>query len=406
MKTATKASSWAHLNSPLVPLIIVAVAYVAFLSARLAAHDYDPSVFVMAGDESCDPARVSPSLTVEPRSAGYDGQWYYRLALDPFLTQATDHGVRLPNPAYRQQRLLYPLVVRLLSLGRPSLVPPLLILVNLLALCLMGWVGGAYSQSLGRHALWGIAFALYPGFLLSLSRDLTEILEVSLLLSGLLLLRRERHFWAALLLTLAVLTRETAMLVVAGGFLLWLWACGTGGLARPWGSPAGKPGAATCPDGKRAAWPVVLIPLATFLLWQGLLFLRWGQFGLGASARRLCLPFSGLVDACRENAAAGPLPFLWLGEVVLLLVLAVAVLASFRASAASAMEKVSWALSAVLALFLSRAVWVEDWAFLRAVSEFYVLGAIILLGSPSRWRWFIFPWSLALWGFLSVTRVP
>jgi hypothetical protein len=83
----------------------------------------------------------------------------------------------------------------------------------------------------------------------------------------------------------------------------------------------------------------------------------------------------------------------------------VAVLVSFRASAASALEKVSWALCAVLALFLSGAVWVEDWAFLRAVSEFYVLGAIIVLGSPSRWRWFIFPWSLALWGFLSVTRV-
>ena len=151
----------------------------------------------MAGDASCDPGRVPPSLTVQPPSPGYDGQWYYRLALDPFLTQASDHGVHLPSPPYQQQRLLYPLIVRLLSLGRPSLVPPLLILVNFLALCPLGWVGGAYSQSLGRHALWGIAFALYPGFLLSLSRDLTEVLEVSLLLSGLLLLRRQRHFWAA-----------------------------------------------------------------------------------------------------------------------------------------------------------------------------------------------------------------
>ena len=398
MKTATKASSWARLSStlrlrpegdsPLLPLIIVAVAYVAFLSARLAAHDYDPSVFVMAGDKSCDPDRVSPSLTVEPRSAGYDGQWYYRLALDPFLTQATDHGVRLPNPAYRQQRLLYPLVVRLLSLGRPSLVPAALILVNFLSLCLMGWVGGAYSRSLGRHALWGIAFALYPGFLLSLSRDLTEVLEVSLLLSGLLLLRRQRNSWAALLLTLAVLTRETAMLVVAAGFVVWLWPSRQGRGA------------------KTVAWPVALIPLATFSLWQGLLYLRWGQFGLGASARRLGLPLAGLVGAYAENAdAVRGLPVLWLVEVGLLLALAAAVLLSFRASAASALEKVSWVLSAVLALFLSRVVWVEDWAFLRAVSEFYVLGAIILLGSPSRWRWFIFPWSLALWGFLSVTRV-
>jgi hypothetical protein len=368
-----------------------------------------PSAFVMAGDGSCDPKRVPPSLTVEPHSLGYDGQFYYRLALDPFLTQPTDHGVQLPNPPYRQQRLLYPLVVWLLSLGRPSLVPAALILVNFLALCLLGWAGGAYSQSLGRHALWGVTFALYPGFLLSLSRDLTEVLEVSLLLSGLLLLRRERHFLAALLLALAVLAREMALVVVAAGLALWLRPRGPARCPHPCplppgagarqgrarvkvplarGSEAGAHGVPALRAGAilrrvagvhqrgKGAPLSVLIPLAAFGLRQVLLFCRWGGFGVGSSARRLGLPFAGLVSAYRENAAHGAGQLLpWLAEVALLLTLALAVLGSFRVSAASALEKVSWALSALLALVLTRAVWVEDWAFLRAVSEFYVLGA-------------------------------
>jgi hypothetical protein len=385
MKSVPKTSVRSRLNSPLLPLLVVAVAYCAFLNARLAVHGYDPSAFVMAGDEWCNPERVPASLTVQPRSPGYDGQWYYRLALDPFLTQADDHGVRLPSPSYRQQRLLYPLLTWMLSLGRPSLVPAALILVNYLALCALGWVGGRYAQSLKQHALWGVAFALYPGLLLSLARDLTEILEVTLLLSGLLLLRRRRQLWAALLLASAVLTRETAV-----GAVLVLW------LAPVWGG-RGK---------RKVAWPVAVIPLATFCLWQGLLFWRWGQFSVGASTRRLGLPFGGILGSCLENAhSRGGLPLLWLTEVTFLLALAVAVLSSLRASAASVVEKASWALYAALALFLTRAVWLEDWAFLRVVSEFYVLGAVVLVGTGSKWRWFIFPWSLGLWAFLFVTRM-
>ena len=35
---------------------------------------------------------------------------------------------------------------------------------------------------------------------------------------------------------------------------------------------------------------------------------------------------------------------------------------------------------------LTEIVWVEDWAFLRIASELYPLGALVLIGSPSRLR--------------------
>src|SRR5206468_13025460 len=125
-------------------------------------------------------------LTVLSKSSGFDGQFYYRLALNPFTSQATEFGITIDVPPLRHQRILYPLLTWILSLGRPSLVPMVLVLINFIALCVMGWIGGAFSQSLKQHALWGVFLPLYPGFLLVLSRDLVEILEVSLLLGSLL----------------------------------------------------------------------------------------------------------------------------------------------------------------------------------------------------------------------------
>ena len=94
-----------------------------------------------------------------------------------------------------------------------------MIAVNLGALCLIGWFGGVYAQAMKRHALWGLVFSLYPGFILSLARDLTEILEIAMLMGGLLLIRKGRQVFAIIFLTLAVFAKETALLVPVVLFL-------------------------------------------------------------------------------------------------------------------------------------------------------------------------------------------
>jgi hypothetical protein len=184
-----------QLNSPLIVLLIVMVAYLLFIVARLANSEGDPSYFVYAGRTFTDPAAVPQGLRVYPlfRRDGYDGQFYYRLALNPFTTERTDFGITIDNPAYRHQRIFYPLLTWMLSLGgRPTLVPITLIAVNFFALCAIGWIGAAYMRLLKQHALWGTAFAFSPNFLYSLSLDLTEILATCLVLAGLLAIRREK----------------------------------------------------------------------------------------------------------------------------------------------------------------------------------------------------------------------
>ena len=195
-------------DHPGLPLLITAILYSAFILLRLSYFSFDPSIFITAGDKYVNPDFLSHKIIVHEKSDGYDGQFYYRLALDPFPSKAEDFGVRIDTPPYRHQRILYPFLVWLASFGNAEWVPFLMIAVNFAALCSIGWLGGVYSQTVNRHAMWGLSFSLYPGFLLSLARDLTEIVGICLLLAGLLLIRKGRQLLAAVFLAMALLAKK------------------------------------------------------------------------------------------------------------------------------------------------------------------------------------------------------
>src|SRR5215467_16340829 len=122
-------------NRPLAASVATALIYGLFLLARLRAHDFDPSYFVTAGTRHYDPVSADPGLRSIRNGPGYDGQYYYRLAIEPFSRKPIDHGIAFDSPAHRQQRILYPLLAWLISAGKPTGVPAALILLNYAALC-------------------------------------------------------------------------------------------------------------------------------------------------------------------------------------------------------------------------------------------------------------------------------
>ena len=338
----------------------------------------------MAGDHFSDPSRVPPGLAVLKDSAGFDGQFYYRLALNPFSTRLTDFGITLDKPALQHQRILYPLASWALSLGNHALLPAAMILINLSALCALGWLGASYARALKRHALWGIFVPLYPGFLLTLARDTPEILEAAALLGSLLLLRKGKPVPATLLLALALLTKETAVLVAlaAGG----LYIAGVLKVRTK----------ATLP------WYYAAIPLALFSLWQLILFRVWGEFPLWASGdSNLGLPFAGLGSSILDVALfQRPFQHRKFAELIFLLAFALAVLSRLRPAGATAHEVLCWILSAALVVSLGGNVWLEDWTFLRVSSPLYVLGAVILLADGRKVKSFAFGCSPLVWCLL------
>lgn len=376
-----------RLNSPAFILVLSAFAYLIFILLRLSVHDWDPSYFIGAGKKHSDPSLVPSNLTVSSR--GYDGQYYYRLALNPFTRERTEWGIKLDNPAYRQQRIIYPLIVWMLSLGQPGPVPWLMILVNLVAVSFIGWMGAKYVASLGVQPIWGIVFSFYPGFLLTIARDLTEIVAILFLLSGLFFLRRGKGVYATCAFTLAVLSRETAIPFL---FIMMLVNVVRRATRR-------RP---------EESWYIFSIPLITYCIWQLALLQLWGPTLViyNSGAARGTGPFlSGFIEAF---SSAHQMSFMRqqvrLAEIALLIGFALFVLFSIRFSRAYLHEKISFVVYLMLALFLVREVWVEDWAFLRALSELYLFGWIILLSSRYRFKLSLWIGFFILWLFLLIKR--
>ena len=152
-----------------------------------------------------------------------------------------------------------------------------MLLINYSALCLLGWLGGVYAQTFKQHALWGLFLPLIPASLLSLTRDLVELLEVTLLVSSFLLLHRGKQLWAAILLTLAVLTKESALLVAGAALLSYVVA---------W-----RGGKKEC-----LRWHYFTLPIVTFLIWQTALLINWQELPVLAGRMGIGIPFSGFIS--------------------------------------------------------------------------------------------------------------
>lgn len=378
-----------RLNSPLVSSLIVAIIISLFIFGRLRQSGFDFSSFVVAGDYFCDPALVPQNLTVLRHSTGFDGQFYYRLSLNPFTSQVTEFGMTLDAPPLRHQRILYPLLTWILSLGNANAVPITMVLINFVCLCAMGWLGGVYAQALKQHALWGIFLPLYPGFLFTLRRDLVEILEITLLLSSLFLIRRSKPLVATLLLSLAVLTKETALLITVAALLVY---------AFEWWKSKGV---------RTLCWYYFTVPMAIFFLWQVVLSYNWGVLPIYASgSSNLGIPFvaptSLLLNTAALQTSFQRHTFI---ELIFLIGFSSVTLYHLRSTTGTSLERISCLLYAALAVSLSRSVWIEDWTFFRAVSQFCALGTIIIIGSRRKIKPFMFGCSFLFWLYLVMRTV-
>ncbi len=375
-----------QMDSPLWPALAAAVAYGILLLAVLSRHNFDTAYLVQAGDAFADPQRTPPGLSILPNSPGYDGQFYYRLALAPWSSAITDFGIRLDNPAYRQQRILYPVAAWALSLGRPSAVPTAMVLLNYAALCALGFVGGLYARSVGRNALWGIVFPFYVGFVFTVTKDLTEALAALLLLAALCLTHVRRWGLAGAILALAVLARETVVVVAAAA--LAVWAIERLRRQQPKADPR-----------------FFLPPLLVWAVWQTWLRATWGVWPLLAGSGNLAFPGSAIAAFAQAVAQNPARERVWAVELALLVALIVAVLFALRSSWALLYEKAAWLIYLGLMLMLSGLVWGNDQSFLRAATELLILGLAILVGSESRARLPMATASLAVWVMLAAQVV-
>jgi len=371
-----------RLDSPALVVLIAVVCYGAFVLLLLRARGGDISMFVVAAGPGVDATKVPPGLTVRPDIGGYDGAAFYRLALDPFTRAVTAFGITLDNPSYRQQRIGYPFLVYCLALGHASWVPALLVAVNLAALFALGALGGMVAQQAGKHALWGLIFPFYPGFLLSLSRDLSEIVACVFALAAIWAMQSRRALAGGMLLSAALLTRETFLVVVLAIAAVFAVRVCQRLPSRP-------------------ALAAFAVPLAIYAAWQWRLASVWGVTPAWAGAPRFTMPF---VEYARFLAASSSLrraARLNFAEASFFAVATLVVIAAWRSSRSPAEWRVGWLAYLALGATLPHSVWYEDVGFVRVLSDFYLLTAVLVITANRAARATLAVSTFALWYYLA-----
>jgi hypothetical protein len=318
------------------------------------------------------------SLVMDHNPTGFDGQFFYFIALDPSQPVICSAHPRPPRCALdqafgivRAERVLYPYTAALLTLGHTDWVPLTLLLVNFAAILVTVWLVGRMCVAAGASPWLGAAAGLYCGEMQGFLRDLADPFAVLWVVLAVYLLRRERYLGSALAVAAALLTREQLVLTVPLLFLplaiLGRW---------------------------RTLAQCALIALLPFAAWQTVLRLLWGQWplssgdtqGAGVADGILPLPFHGLFEKSANPQFAMILAFV---VVPLLLACGASLLAlglaqqrsGWRAMLADPVPLLVL-LYAVLLSLTSWILWQDMWTPSRLAALPVVLGVLVVAGLP------------------------
>jgi hypothetical protein len=363
-----------RINRPTVAALIATLAALAFTLARWQTWAHGSiSRFILVGRHFATPSQLPHGMPVA-KTYGYDGQFFYRLALNPLNFHHTAYGITVDRP-YRYMRIGYPALTWLVSLGQHYLVPVMLVAINIAAIGALGYLGALFAVEGGRHALAGLLMPGYFGLITSLSRDTAEPLAAVCLLAGLLAVRGRRPVLAAALLAYGALTRETVMVAVAAIAIMRVIGILRGRLT---GSRPGR---------EDLAW---VVPAVAFTAWQVVVKAATGSVPLLADGgRNAGAPFIAPLQAFRHNLAHVHLHQfeqydLWFLELAILACFSVVALLCLRSTKAPVHERLAFILYLIEICIVTPSTWSSLDADMRSFIEVYLLAVVILLSTPRR----------------------
>ncbi len=364
----------ARLDRPALAALIAFGGWLVFVVARLAGFaDGKLNLFIESGTRYSHPALMVPKVS-HVRGKGYDGQFYYRFAINPFNWHPTAYGITIDHP-YRYTRIGYSVAAWLLSAGgHASALPFVLVLVNLLCVAGIAWLGGLLARESGRHALWGLLLAAYFGLVVSVGRDTSEPLADLCLLGGLLSYRHRRFVLAAFLIAYAVFTNEPVLVFPVALALTRLWQMYRRS-ARP-----GLP---------NLVW---VLPGFLYLLLQGIqhVVVRGTAGGVADASANLTWPFTALVAGLDRDLHR--MSWTQLGtydyNLIEFLALTTFLVAGFlvlRSTTAPIHERVAFIGFVVVEVVIaSSQFWYSVFGDGRTYIDAFVMAVVLLLATPSQ----------------------
>ncbi len=171
-----------------------------FVTLVLMSHSYNAEVFTLSGTQF--------RLADAQGTKGYDGQFAYYMAIDPHSAYRN-----MDEPGKRYQRILFPILAWLLSLGGiPSIVPWVMIGINLAAVTITTSLLAIMLSERGANPWFALTYLFYIGVLFSIRADLNEPLAMLLCLVGWYAYQKRLTWQAILLFALGGLAKEIALI--------------------------------------------------------------------------------------------------------------------------------------------------------------------------------------------------
>lgn len=351
------------------PILVSFLGLASILTVMLSWHGFNPTGLIHIGDWLRAERFWGHGVILEQGLSGYDGQYFFYLAHDPLLRDA-EPGAFLDHPAYRYARILYPLLVWIVTLGRPEAIPWAMLLLNLAA-ALVGTAAAVdVLRSVGANRWLAIVFAFSPSIVVGVTANLSEPTALALVAVGLALALRRRVGWAGLAFGIAALGREVYAVVPLVFACHALW-------RRSWREAA-----------------LYTAPLGIPFIWHLWVWARFGLFsslgGPGAFGAPLLGPWyritvlTGISPPLRgEPAFVEPGSFAALQE-LLLVGLALAVMLLGLAKLGRRRDIFAWQLGAqsALALFTSPLVWVGMTSYMRVLGLLVLCYGLVLVTAP------------------------
>ncbi|MBE2193162.1 MAG: hypothetical protein IAE83_03215 [Anaerolinea sp.] len=269
---------------PIRPWMVVACVVAIYLSLVYFWNDQKVMEFVF-------PRQIGEGI-------GYDGQFTYFIARDP-LGAAALIKERLDYPAYRYQRILHPILTRILSLGYEPVMPWVMLLIDYLMIVIGVAALEVLLTDLGVSRWHALTYGFFGGIVAAARATTTEPLAFGLVIVAILAGMKGRIRWQAILFGLAALAKEPTLFFAAAFVLYYL----------------------TQKRYRDALW-VGAASLIPFLIWQLVLWLWLGEVAMGSGGAGATgfeiIPFGGVWRIGVESPPvfAYMFPYLALGAIL------------------------------------------------------------------------------------------
>lgn len=340
------------------PIIFAICFFSIFVIARVIILG-DPSKFIVAGSDFFEPEQWQEKIHVK-EGQGYDGQFFFNYAHNPFTTQIQPHS-KVDLPPYRHQRIGYPTLSWLLSFGNPNWLPYSLIIVNLLAAIGLSFFVLQFTNQ-NENWLARLAPILAPGILMSVSRDLSEVLATFFVVGAIYFILNKKALLFTLFTIFALLTRETEI-VILGPVILWI---------------------VINKEIKLSARLLSILPIVAIGTWKLVVIQNWYP-NYESPMQNLSFPLWGFVHSFWLNLQVSSIKEII--ELVFWIAYAVLIIAIFTKSIKQILSQKNVLntpfpiviIATILFSFIfSEAIYIDDWAFVRVLTSAIVVALLYL----------------------------